>query len=176
MITRWFFIFCFSCSMTFAFGQKQEDLRYEITILSGPGTYGTTVVRYLFEGMILRTNISSKYHTKTKIKNFIVDNTYSNIKTMKDFISSEQFSYKKVLQLFEYIHKNNLMNLDDYQYTPNPYYPFYIDIRILDMNSGKFVSYKYNEYCPLFDELIALVNDLVPKEYKREYQIERIKK
>lgn len=156
----------FFCCLLFYFGtsslvvgQKVEDLLYEVTIQSGAGTYGYTSIKFQLEGMLLRTNIENRDKIERRV----------------NFIPIEQIDSKKMLKLFDFIHKKNLMKLD-YQYLPNPYYSVDIKIRLLDMNSGNYIQYRYNTYNPLFDKLIELINDLIPTEFKQDYQTQRIEK
>lgn len=161
MITRFLLIFAFLCSSTVVVGQKQRvaDLLYEVTIQSGAGTYGQTSIKFQLEGMLLRTMVK--------------DEKNNTIERKVDFIPIKQIDSRKMLNLFAYIYSNNLMKLD-YECTPNPYYPVDMQIRILDMNGDNYVQYCYNKYHPLFDELIVLMNNLVPKKYRKIYQTKGI--
>jgi len=160
MSIRLILILIILSSKTFIFGQKPEDLLYEVTIQSGTGFYGTTSVKFQLEGMVLRS--SGKYEN-------------DKYERKVDFVPIQQIDSKKMLKFFEYIFKNNLMNIE-YNYTQNQYYPVDMIIRILDMRDGNYIQYRYNKYCPLFDKLIILLNDLIPKKHKNIYEIKRIPK
>ncbi len=130
---------------------------YEITILSGAGYFGVTKIQLQYEGLFCRS--------------FIGDGATYKEKT--SFIKMKNLDYSKVLQIYSIIHDSVLMDVDsiikENSSLTSPSY--YMRIRLFDLIEDECYFIKYRKYNKTINELIVLLNDLVPDKYKRHYQI-----
>lgn len=136
--------------------KKKVDLFYEILVQSGSGDYGTVNIKLLNEGLVLSSGKETVFGQKSKIK----------------FCRFNKIESSKLLNLFQYICKNNMF-MDFEDQSNNDFQP--IKIRIYDLNEEVGKNFTYSKYNEKIDGLLVLLNELIPEKFQDDFHVKRIK-
>lgn len=139
-----------------AFSQPNIDF-VEIRVNAGPSIYGSTSIKLIREGLICRTYIMKKNEEKEIIK----------------FFSFSELDKGKFIELQNYISENNIVNIGQLEVPDSIIVSHHNPIKIsfIELNNNDFSTVLY-QYCnPEMDNMIVLLNALIPKKYCSIFRI-----
>lgn len=143
----------FSFFSFFSFSQEGRYF-YEVDCVQGFTSFGTLSVKFMKEGLIIRRLKEKNW--KEKIK----------------FIPIDKLNYKKYEKLHDYIFHNNLINKELEEYQSNFSFGHVGDgITIYNVHSKEFIYLYYEVYDEEIDTLYDLINDLIPKRFKKKFSL-----
>ncbi|MCO5259952.1 MAG: hypothetical protein M9916_07400 [Crocinitomicaceae bacterium] len=161
----------------------EEGLHYEVTILSSSGTSYSSKIQLQKEGLLISRWDRKKSNWKIK---FIKRKRLNKLLEFRGF---------EIERLFFHIKDEKIMDMSDIEAPDlidtigivadsNKTYANYVNksyredrgymsIQISDLVEDRCLYLKYGYYDERIDKLIDMVNELVPKKYRKEFQINK---
>ena len=146
---------------TVLYGQFGKLDMVEIRIYS---TENNTSIKWLREGLL--------YRTVKEIDNQMIDMVkFIPFNKIDPFDSITHKRRYKMYEIQKYIHNKRLYEIETLDNPVNLSIENLITIEFIDLLKGKYTKLYYYKYDKRFNNLIKLINELIPKEDRKEFCI-----
>jgi len=145
--------------------KRNLDLAFEITVRSSSGQFYYNKVQLQSEGLFLFHLIEKKNRCiKSKIK-------FIPIKKVVKYLPLGI----EIIDLFNFIEENKIMNINGLNEPDLSCIEHRNKISIICFNiiSGESTYFEYGYYDESIDTLINIINNIVPKKFRREFSIKK---
>lgn len=180
-------LFCKFCYSQTPFIEEQrkrswkENLHYEVTIFNSSGSSYYNKIKIQKEGLLISKFCRKK--SKWKIKFFKPKELYKHLELGSLTVDILFFHIKdeKIMEMTDllepefkvisYTDDNGNEIIDTIPY--GAMHKSYMIIQINDLVEGKSLYLKYGIYDERIDKLIDMMNELIPKKYRKTYAIRK---